>query len=150
TEGAPDHASSEPSILPWGREVLGKEHCLAPWRSTFMAEVIPRYLTAAASHSFSCAYKRAPRSPYDVRADPLGSLEDFRAMLDDMPDTASTSLVADQSDATDAVAPPPATRKRVAPSAWLRGARRVRVVKESALGVLLKPIGISVALVLSA
>ncbi len=71
-------------------------------------------------------------------------------MLDDMPDTAGTSLVADQSDATDAVAPPPATRKRVAPSAWLRRGRRVRVVKESALGALLKPIGVSVALVLSA
>src|SRR5215831_11136611 len=99
-----------------------------------MAEVIPRYLTPAASHSFSCAYKRAPRSPYDVRADPLGSLEDFRAMLDDMPDTAGTSLVADHRDATDAVGPPASTRKRAVPSARLRGARRVRVVKESALG----------------
>ena len=71
-------------------------------------------------------------------------------MLDDMSNTAGTSLVADQRDATDTVGPPASTRKRVVPSARLRGARRVRVVKESALGALLKPIGVSVALVLSA
>src|SRR5262249_818348 len=28
-----------------GEEVLGREHCLARWRSTFSAEVIPGYLT---------------------------------------------------------------------------------------------------------
>jgi hypothetical protein len=71
-------------------------------------------------------------------------------MLENVPNTAATSLVADERDTTDTVGPPASTRKRVVPSARLRRARRVRVVKESALGALLKPIGISVALVLSA
>jgi hypothetical protein len=69
-------------------------------------------------------------------------------MLDDMPKGQSTSLVA-RSVGTVAV---PSDVKKVAATkpAKPRRTRREKVVKESALGALLKPIGISLALVLSA
>lgn len=66
-------------------------------------------------------------------------------MLDDMPKGQSTSLVAERGDAIGAVAIPSDGKK--ARSA--RPRRREKVVKESVLGALLKPIGISLALVLS-
>jgi len=69
-------------------------------------------------------------------------------MLDDMPKGQSTSLVARS---VGAVAVPSDVKKVAATKpAKPRRTRREKVVKESALGALLKPIGISLALVLSA
>ena len=70
-------------------------------------------------------------------------------MLHDMPKSRSTALVADPEDAVGAVAGshaggPPAKTSR--PSR----APRVKIVKQGALGALLRPIGISIALILSA
>ena len=71
-------------------------------------------------------------------------------MLDDMPKGQSTSLVVDADDQFGAVALPLDTGLlRPSPSGHAV-ARREKVVKESALGALLKPIGISLALVLIA
>ena len=70
-------------------------------------------------------------------------------MLHDMQKGRSTALVADPEDAIGAVAgrraggsPAKATRRSRAP--------RVKIVKQSALGALLRPIGISIALILCA
>lgn len=72
-------------------------------------------------------------------------------MLDDMPKGQSTSLVAELGDALSAVAIPSGGKKvRAARPPRTRRARREKVVAESALGALLKPIGIWLALVLSA
>jgi len=72
-------------------------------------------------------------------------------MLDDMPKGQSTSLVARSGDGVGAVAVPSDVKKVAATKpAKPRRTRREKVVKESALGALLKPIGISLALVLSA
>ena len=71
-------------------------------------------------------------------------------MLDDMPKAASTSLVAEPGDQFGAVDHPPAKKTRSIATPRPRRFRREKIVKESALGALLKPIGISIALVLSA
>ena len=71
-------------------------------------------------------------------------------MLDDMPKAASTSLVAEPGDQLGAVDHPPAKKTRSVATPRPRRFRREKIVKESALGALLKPIGISIALVLSA
>ena len=72
-------------------------------------------------------------------------------MLDDMPKGQSTSLVAELGDALSAVAIPSGGKKvRAARPPRTRRVRREKVVAESALGALLKPIGIWLALVLSA
>src|SRR6478609_6269744 len=71
-------------------------------------------------------------------------------MLDDMPKGQSTSLVVDADDRFGAVTLPPGTELGVPKRRRTRRARREKVVKESALGALLKPIGISLALVLIA
>jgi hypothetical protein len=71
-------------------------------------------------------------------------------MLDDMPKGQSTSLVVDADDQFGAVALPPGKEIASPKPKRTRRARREKVVKESALGALLKPIGISLALVLSA
>ena len=71
-------------------------------------------------------------------------------MLDDMPKAASTSLVAEPGDQLGAVDHPPAKKTRSVAAPRPRRFRREKIVKESALGALLKPIGISIALVLSA
>jgi phosphoglycolate phosphatase-like HAD superfamily hydrolase len=70
-------------------------------------------------------------------------------MLHDMPRSRSTALVADPDDAIGAVAgrraggvPAKTSRRWRAP--------RVKIVKQSALGALLRPVGISIALILSA
>src|SRR5262245_18179325 len=70
-------------------------------------------------------------------------------MLHDMPKSRSTALIADPEDAVGAVAgshagSPPAKASRRSP------APRVKIVRQSALGALLRPIGISIALILSA
>jgi phosphoglycolate phosphatase-like HAD superfamily hydrolase len=68
-------------------------------------------------------------------------------MLDDMPKSQSVALAAHPEDAIATIAPPPASRggKRVS----LRGGRE-KVVRPSALGMLLRPIGIAVGVVLIA
>ena len=71
-------------------------------------------------------------------------------MLDDMPKGQSTSLVVDADDRFGAVTLPPGTELAAPKPKRTRRARREKVVKESALGALLKPIGISLALVLIA
>jgi hypothetical protein len=71
-------------------------------------------------------------------------------MLDDMPKGQSTSLVVDADDRFGAVTLPPGTELAAPKPKRTRRGRREKVVKESALGALLKPIGISLALVLSA
>ena len=71
-------------------------------------------------------------------------------MLDDMPKAASTSLVAEPGDQFGAVDHPPAKKTRSIATPRPRRFRREKIVKESTLGALLKPIGISIALVLSA
>jgi hypothetical protein len=71
-------------------------------------------------------------------------------MLDDMPKGQSTSLFVDADDRFGAVTLPPGTELAAAKPKRTRRARREKVVKESALGALLKPIGISLALVLIA
>jgi hypothetical protein len=71
-------------------------------------------------------------------------------MLDDMPKGQSTSLVVGGDDTFGAVAPPPGKELAAPEPKRTRRARREKVVKESALGALLKPIGISLALVLIA
>ncbi len=71
-------------------------------------------------------------------------------MLDDMPKGQSTSLVVDGDGPFAAVAVPPGDELAAPKPKRLRRVRREKVVKESALGALLKPIGISLALVLSA
>src|SRR5512134_939223 len=70
-------------------------------------------------------------------------------MLHDMPKGRSTALVADPDDAIGAVSgrrgaltPAKASRRQRAP--------RVKVVKQTALAALLKPVGVAVALILSA
>jgi hypothetical protein len=70
-------------------------------------------------------------------------------MLDDMPKASGTSLVAEPGDPFGAVDLPPAKKGRAVATPRPRRLRE-KVVKESALGALLKPIGISLALVLSA
>jgi hypothetical protein len=71
-------------------------------------------------------------------------------MLDDMPKGQSTSLVVDAGGQFGVVALPPGKEIASPKPKRTRRARREKVVKESALGALLKPIGISLALVLSA
>ena len=71
-------------------------------------------------------------------------------MLDGMPKASGTSLVAEPSGHLEAVDPPPAKKTRSVAAPRPRRFRREKIVKESALGALLKPIGISIALVLSA
>ena len=71
-------------------------------------------------------------------------------MLDDMPKAASTSLVAEPGDQLGAVDHPPSEKTRSVATPRPRRFRREKIVKESTLGALLKPIGISIALVLSA
>ena len=72
-------------------------------------------------------------------------------MLDDMPKGQAPASSRSQSDRFGAVAAARRARKLAAPKPKRRAAlRREKVVKESALGALLKPIGISLALVLSA
>jgi hypothetical protein len=71
-------------------------------------------------------------------------------MLDDMPKGQSTSLVVDADDGSGAVTLPPGKEIASPRPKRTRRARREKIVKESALGALLKPIGISLALVLSA
>jgi hypothetical protein len=71
-------------------------------------------------------------------------------MLDDMPKAAGTSLVAEPGGDLEAVDPPPAKTTRSVATPRPRRFRREKIVKESAFGALLKPIGISLALVLSA
>jgi hypothetical protein len=71
-------------------------------------------------------------------------------MLDDMPKGQSTSLVVDADDGSGAVTLPPGKEIASPRPKRTRRARREKIVKESALGALLKPIGISLALLLSA
>jgi hypothetical protein len=71
-------------------------------------------------------------------------------MLDGMPKASGTSLVAGPSGHLEAVDPTPAKKTRSVAAPRPRRFRRDKIVKESALGALLKPIGISIALVLSA
>ena len=71
-------------------------------------------------------------------------------MLDDMPKGQSTSLVVDADDRFGEVTLPPGTELGAPKPRRTRRARREKLVKESALGALLKPIGISLALVLIA
>jgi hypothetical protein len=71
-------------------------------------------------------------------------------MLDNLPKAASTSLVAEPDAQLGAVDHPPAKKIRSVAAPRPRRFRREKIVKESALGALLKPIGISIALVLSA
>ena len=70
-------------------------------------------------------------------------------MLHDMPKSRSTALVADPDDAIGAVA---GRRAGGVPAKTSRRSRpaRVKIVKQSALGALLRPVGISIALILSA
>ena len=70
-------------------------------------------------------------------------------MLHDMPKGRSTALVAHPEDAIGAVADPRAARS-LAKAGRRSRASRVKMVKPSALGMLLRPIGIAVALILSA
>ena len=70
-------------------------------------------------------------------------------MLHDMPKSRSTALVADPEDAIGAVADRRAGRSPAKISRRSRPAR-VKIVKQSALGALLRPVGISIALILSA
>jgi len=69
-------------------------------------------------------------------------------MLDDMPKGRSTALVAHPEDSIGTVAVSAPARVNKARRST-RG-RRVKVVKQSALGMLLKPIGLAIALILSA
>ena len=71
-------------------------------------------------------------------------------MLDGMPKASGTSLVAEPGGHLEAVDPTPAKKTRSVAAPRPRRFRREKIVKESALGALLKPIGISIALVLSA
>jgi hypothetical protein len=71
-------------------------------------------------------------------------------MLDDLPKAAGTSLVAEPGDQFEAAGLPPAKKTRSVATLRPGRFRREKVVKESAFGALLKPIGISLALVLSA
>jgi hypothetical protein len=71
-------------------------------------------------------------------------------MLDDMPKAAGTSLVVEPGGHLESVDPPPAKKTRSVAAPRPRRLRREKIVKESAWGALLKPIGISIALVLSA
>jgi len=71
-------------------------------------------------------------------------------MLDVMPKAAGTSLVAEPGGHLEALDSPPAKKTRSVAAPRPRRFRREKIVKESALGALLKPIGISIALVLSA
>jgi hypothetical protein len=68
-------------------------------------------------------------------------------MLDDMPKAGGTSLVAGYGDQFDATDLPDEKKKRSV--ARPRRSGREKVVKQSALGALLRPIGIALALVLS-
>ena len=71
-------------------------------------------------------------------------------MLDDMPKPSSTSLVAESGGHLEAVDARPAGETRKLGRPRTLRLRREKIVKESAWGALLKPIGISIALVLSA
>jgi hypothetical protein len=71
-------------------------------------------------------------------------------MLDDNPKTSGTSLVAEPEDQFGAVDVPAPKKTHSVARPRLRRFRRDKVIKESAFGALLKPIGISLALVLSA
>ena len=66
-------------------------------------------------------------------------------MLDDMPKSQSVALTADPEDAIATMIRPPAKRRGMRVSL---GAGREKVVRPSALGMLLKPIGIAVGIVL--
>jgi hypothetical protein len=80
----------------------------------------------------------------------LGSgLEASKDMLHDMPKRQSGALVAHPEDAVGEIVGSPA-KARLTRSKRRSERRREKVVKPSALGMLLKPIGISVAVVLSA
>jgi hypothetical protein len=71
-------------------------------------------------------------------------------MLDDMPKASGTSLVAEPGDQIGAIDLPSDKKARSVATSRPRRFRREKIVKESALGALFKPIGISLALVLSA
>ena len=71
-------------------------------------------------------------------------------MLDDMPKAPGTSLVVEPGGHLEAVDASPAKKTRSVGSPRPRRLRREKIVKESVWGALLKPIGISIALVLSA
>jgi hypothetical protein len=70
-------------------------------------------------------------------------------MLDDMPTGQSTALVAHSDDDVAKMMNPPAKSPAVRPARRLRAGRQ-KVVKPSALGMFLKPIGTAIALVLIA
>ena len=67
-----------------------------------------------------------------------------------MPKATGTSLVAEPGEEFKAIDRPPAKKTRAVAAPRARRLRREKIVKESAWGALLKPIGISIALVLSA
>jgi hypothetical protein len=70
-------------------------------------------------------------------------------MLDDMPKATGTSLVAEPGDRLGTVDHPPAKKTRSVGEPRPRRLRREKVVKQSTLGALLRPIGMALALVLS-
>jgi hypothetical protein len=71
-------------------------------------------------------------------------------MLDDMPKGHSTALVASADDAVAEIGAAPAKKRRTpAKLQPKRGWTREKIVKQSALGMMLKPIGVVLALVLS-
>ena len=70
-------------------------------------------------------------------------------MLDDIPKATGTSLVAEPGGRFGTVDRPPAKTTRSVGEPRPRRLRREKIVKESAWGALLKPIGIALALVLS-
>lgn len=67
-----------------------------------------------------------------------------------MPKATGTSLVAEPGEEFQAIDRPPAKKTRAVAAPRARRLRHEKIVKESAWGALLKPIGISIALVLSA
>jgi hypothetical protein len=67
-----------------------------------------------------------------------------------MPKATGTSLVAEPGDQLGTADQPHANKTRSVAAPRARRLRREKIVKESAWGALLKPIGISIALVLSA
>ena len=70
-------------------------------------------------------------------------------MLDDMPQRQGSALVAHSEDAVAEMVDPPA-RPRLTKLVRRSRTPREKVVKQSALGMMLRPIGMSLALILSA
>ena len=93
------------------------------------------------------AYMRARLALYDAGGTELAraSSEVSKDMLDDMPKSQSVALTADPEDAIATMIRPPAKRRGRRVSL---GGGREKVVRPSALGMLLKPIGIAVGIVL--